>query len=37
MSKTYDNVKDAKEALKKAPSGSMILAKGKPGKKSYLK
>ena len=35
MSKTYDNVKDAKEALKKAPSGSMILAKGKPGNETF--
>ena len=35
MSKTYDNIKDAKEALKKAPSGSMILAKGKPGNETF--
>ena len=35
MLKTYDNVEDAKEALKKAPPGSMILATGKPGNETY--
>ena len=35
MLKTYDNVEDAKEALKKAPPGSMILATGKPGNETF--
>lgn len=33
--KIYDSKKEAQEALKSAPSGSMILATGKPGNEKF--